>query len=607
MHARVADEGDPARPDPLLQQLPQRLARLCQRGERLARGDWDVNALRLLVDEASLIADACRRVDADALTGILDELGALAKPLLDPPRLPDRATATHLAGIVERLSHASLPMVSLALNAIANVVVVGPTHDNGYPLLVVAPAAWWTRFEHLPAQNTEPVAATAADAPAGAAAETAPVALPIAERRNGDRRASVREPAYAGGLPGSREDLLRHVSRHLAADDAPVRTGGVLLLVADDSASHNAATDSSLHDDIGRFLDAQTAPNEHVALNAAGEFLLFDPDRDNRLLGAWALTLRERIAHAAFGPADTPRYALFDIGVCPFTLGIHDAGAMVVAARNAIDEACLDGRHGVFVARSHHAPLNAALVDRIRFALDTNGFEVLFQPIVSLQGDETGQFQALLRLRDDAQVLHTAAEVIPAATQAGLIGAVDQWVLAHCIALLARHADRAHRPHLFVSQSRASLRDAQASTRLRALLADHRVAASSIVIELHSRDAAHAPAETGRYSAAMQAAGAGLALSGFDDVRDASLLDALRPGFVKLEPELLRVDDAEARDRLRARIDALHELGVRVIAPRVEDARGAAALCSAGVDFIQGNFVQAADSGFAFDFRESVM
>jgi EAL domain-containing protein (putative c-di-GMP-specific phosphodiesterase class I) len=50
-------------------------------------------------------------------------------------------------------------------------------------------------------------------------------------------------------------------------------------------------------------------------------------------------------------------------------------------------------------------------------------------------------------------------------------------------------------------------------------------------------------------------------------------------------------------------VETLHERGVRVIAPRIEDARGAAALCLTGVDFIQGNFVQAADSDLAFDFR----
>ena len=47
----------------------------------------------------------------------------------------------------------------------------------------------------------------------------------------------------------------------------------------------------------------------------------------------------------------------------------------------------------------------------------------------------------------------------------------------------------------------------------------------------------------------------------------------------------------------------LHDRGTRVIAPRVEDARGAAASCLTGVDFIQGNFVQAADSDLAFDFH----
>ena len=46
---------------------------------------------------------------------------------------------------------------------------------------------------------------------------------------------------------------------------------------------------------------------------------------------------------------------------------------------------------------------------------------------------------------------------------------------------------------------------------------------------------------------------------------------------------------------------------MQVIAPRVEDARGAAALWTAGVDFIQGNFVQRAGRDLAFDFHAAVM
>jgi EAL domain-containing protein (putative c-di-GMP-specific phosphodiesterase class I) len=58
---------------------------------------------------------------------------------------------------------------------------------------------------------------------------------------------------------------------------------------------------------------------------------------------------------------------------------------------------------------------------------------------------------------------------------------------------------------------------------------------------------------------------------------------------------------------LHALVELAHELGTRVIAPRVEDARGAAALWTAGVDFIQGNFVQPAHKELTFDFQASVL
>ena len=61
------------------------------------------------------------------------------------------------------------------------------------------------------------------------------------------------------------------------------------------------------------------------------------------------------------------------------------------------------------------------------------------------------------------------------------------------------------------------------------------------------------------------------------------------------------------RKELRDLVTLAHERSMQVIAPRVEDARGAAALWSAGVDFIQGNFVQRAAHDLAFDFHASVM
>ena len=104
--------------------------------------------------------------------------------------------------------------------------------------------------------------------------------------------------------------------------------------------------------------------------------------------------------------------------------------------------------------------------------------------------------------------------------------------------------------------------------------------------------------------------GAGVKLKrgfGFGNTTDMRLLDALTPNYVKLDVDLLQRNDANANEDLRLLVDGLHERGVRVIAPCVEEASAVATLWSSGADYIQGNFVQAADRGFAFDFGSAAM
>lgn len=248
------------------------------------------------------------------------------------------------------------------------------------------------------------------------------------------------------------------------------------------------------------------------------------------------------------------------------------------------------------------------LTSRLRSALDGEGLELMFQAIVPLHGDAHEQFQALLRLRDRDGGLHAAAELIPAAENAGLLGAVDRWVLERCIGLVAQRQQAGRPLRLLVSQSLHSVRNAWAATRIERLLGEQRGAAAAISLELHAQDAASALADVTRYARAVQALGAGFVLSGFEaGALGEHLLAALPFDAVRLAPSHLQLADAQARDELRELVQRLHEHGRRVIAPRVEDARAASALWAAGVDYVQGNFVQAADSDLGFDFRGSIL
>jgi EAL domain-containing protein (putative c-di-GMP-specific phosphodiesterase class I) len=54
-------------------------------------------------------------------------------------------------------------------------------------------------------------------------------------------------------------------------------------------------------------------------------------------------------------------------------------------------------------------------------------------------------------------------------------------------------------------------------------------------------------------------------------------------------------------------VERLHERGIEVIAPRVEDTRTAALLWMSRIDYIQGNLVQLAGRSLDFDFNAAVL
>jgi EAL domain-containing protein (putative c-di-GMP-specific phosphodiesterase class I)/PleD family two-component response regulator len=711
-------------------QLPQRLACLCQRGERLLAQSWDINAMYLLAEDAMLIADACRSLDAHAIADCTQALCEQVAPLLHPAGLPDRAAGARIGELIAQLSRLQLP-AALASGALA---VAGAIHELGFPLLVAPPKDYWLRFRDKPLAGAMPlrdappappladpenpsiVAATASDRteplriliveddPAqllftesilrNAGMQTLAVADALAaldqlehfgpelilmglhmsdcdgidltalirqrERfaetpivflsgdHNADKRAEAlraggdefltkpvhphhlvaalgervqrvreqrnqrREPLQlAPAGPASRDHLLQRVAACLAMDDAGARAGGLLVFAIEDVAARRARLGAprftALFAEIAAFLVAHAGARTIVASDIGDRFLAFNPQGDADLLEAYALNLRDRIARESFTSDPTSR-TVFDVGICPFVAGASHAHAMRDAAQNAIDNARMAGRHGVFVVHDVQAAMDAELAERIRFALDGSGFELLFQPIVSLRGEEQEQFQALLRLSGDDCRLHAAAEVIPVATRAGLIGAVDRWTLENCVDLIDARTRSGRSSRLFVSQSLESVRDPRGAAWLGDLLQRRGAAGSAVSLVLRANDAASARADVGRYASAMRALGASVTLADFEaDVVGERLLRELPADFIKLSRRYLHLDGEAIRDELHALVELAQELGTRVIAPRVEDARGAAALWTAGVDFIQGNFVQPAHKELTFDFQASVL
>ena len=555
--------NDPAAPPPQLHQLwalqmPQRIERLRRRGRDLAKA-WDVNVLRMVADDARHLSHTCRLLGASVLAQQLEQLHGACAALLDPPRTPDRAGVAQLTTLIGALDTAQLPSalradagMAAAHHADAGIRIGSATRVTPSPRAVVVPP------------------------PAGGTPRTAPTPRGIG----------------ASTSACSRDQLLRQLSDALVRDDAAIHSGGLLLLAPAGDAERDRANAAARTTEMLHQLCTLVEAEDRVASDGDGRFLVFHRAFEAGALERYARRLRDDSAR---------RGAAFDIAVCAMR-GARHAGGMHDAARAIVRAAHAQGRHGVFVVRDIDSSIDGKMVDLIRFALADSGFEILFQPIVSVRGDLEERFQALLRLRDRNGQLHAASEIVPAAEQAALIDAIDRWMVAHCIERMAARKERAAM-HLFISQSRASVGDPHAPTWLAAVLARHAIDPASITIELRASDAIDAPAEVQRYANALHGLGVRLSLSGFDeDLADVHPLPSLPLDFVKVAPRA--GDDTPAsREAFVAMVGRLHERGTQVIAPHIEDARGAAALCLTGVDLIQGNFVQAADSDLAFDFH----
>jgi len=417
-------------------------------------------------------------------------------------------------------------------------------------------------------------------------------------------------PAVDGTI--ARELLLRRLAEWLAMEDARSRAGGLLVFELEDASALRErlgdARCERLFAEMGSFLASHASARDLVARDGDGGFLLLNPDREVAVLEGYAANIRDRVAREPFAAAEGFGKILLDVGVCPFTGAAGDALAMLNAAKAAVASARDAGKHGVFLMRDTLTTPDTELARHIRFALDGAGMQLLFQPIVSLHGEEHEQFQALLRLQGDDGRQYVAAELVPVAERADLISDVDRWVFEHCVAMIVERSRSGRAPRLFLSQSLASVRDEQRAEWMREVLERNDVRGDSISLEVSVANTVTALTDVARFGEAIRPLGLTLTLSGFEaGTAGEGVLNALAVDFIKLSPRYVRVDEDAVRRELRDLVSLAHERGMQVIAPRVEDARAAASLWTAGVDFIQGNFVQRAGHDLAFDFQASVM
>jgi PleD family two-component response regulator/EAL domain-containing protein (putative c-di-GMP-specific phosphodiesterase class I) len=391
----------------------------------------------------------------------------------------------------------------------------------------------------------------------------------------------------------------------------PERAGGTLLVeVGNTTALRNRygyAGFEKLMNDAGRHL-GELARAHAVARLSDNAFLVVVREQSAAQLGAYARSLRDGIGYHDFSVGDDTLRLRATVGIADLGLGFTDSGAVLAAAEDAAREA----RTQAVGVASYVPPVvqpGGGIVEATRSALDGEGLQLAFQPVVAVAGGDQAQFQVLLRLRDAQGNEHLAGEFIPAAENAGLLPKLDRWAMEQALSLLQRRRAESKPVRLFVSQSPRTLAQDNYASWLAQALDTASIDGTSLVIDLRLDDALVHSMLLRQFCEQLVPSGVQFCLSQYRHGGDADLLlEQLPLGYLRLSADFARLPlQQEVRDEMREVIERAHRLGLQVIGQAVEDPQAAAALWMGGIDFIQGNLVQRAEHALDFDFKNATL
>ena len=238
---------------------------------------------------------------------------------------------------------------------------------------------------------------------------------------------------------------------------------------------------------------------------------------------------------------------------------------------------------------------DSEVADKIATALRNEQFKLVYQPIISLMGDNRENYSVLVRLLDEQGELLEAKDFIGPAIRRGLIEEIDKWAIRAAIGVLAEQRRAGHNLRFFINLAEDTFRNPGIILHICDCLRELDVRGNWLAFQFQEELVAENLASLGKLVDALRQIKCRVAINRFGATnRSESILQALPVDFVVLKPDYARglADDPVKQQRLMGIANLAREFNVKSVVTGVEDARTLTVLWTAGVDYVQGNFLQ---------------
>ena len=367
-----------------------------------------------------------------------------------------------------------------------------------------------------------------------------------------------------------------------------------------DLCGHSAG-DQLLRQLAGHLLGSVPSQAE-LARIGGDEFAVLLADCDRQQALEQAERLRLAVEQFVFSYGGRPFRLCVSIGVLELESGVRDWEEALNWADNASSLAKAQGRNRVHLFN----PADGALVEhqrqlqwiaRLREAFEQQHFELFYQPVCPLQGEEEGlHYEVLLRYRDPQSAEWVSpGQFFPAAERYGFLAQIDRWVLRrYCEWLAQNPSHQAALGQVNINLSAPSLLDPEFHQLLDELIDTHRLPVAKLCLEITEMVALAELGSSAGWIERLRRRGLKVALDDFGSgFASYAYLRHLPLDLLKIDGTFVRGIERDPINRamVGSMAQIARQLGLRTVAEFVENEAARACLRELGIDYIQGYLI----------------